>query len=73
MPGLFTDEMLGAFAVQADPGGVGDALKERYEGLMDRVALCEPLVGGLTGRLLAQGYTGSASGRVGCPTASKRS
>jgi hypothetical protein len=29
MPGLFTDEMLGAFAVQADPGGVGDALKER--------------------------------------------
>ncbi len=46
MPGLFTDEVLGAFAVQAAPGGVGDALKERYEGLMDRVALCEPLVAG---------------------------
>ena len=46
MPGLFTDEVLGAFAVQAAPGGVGDALKERYEGLIDRVALYEPLVAG---------------------------
>ncbi len=46
MPGLFTDEVLGAFAVQAAPGGVGDTPKERYEGLIDRVAPYEPLVAG---------------------------
>jgi hypothetical protein len=42
MPGLLTDEMLDAFTVQAAPDGVGVALKERYEGLMDRVALYGP-------------------------------
>jgi probable F420-dependent oxidoreductase len=46
MPALVTDEMLDAFTVQAAPGGVGAALKERYEGLVDRVALYAPFVPG---------------------------
>ena len=46
MPNLVTDEMLDAFTVQAAPDGVGDALKERYEGLVDRVALYEPFAAG---------------------------
>ncbi len=46
MPGLITDEMLRTFAVEAAPEEVGPALKERYEGLMDRVALYVPFVPG---------------------------
>ncbi len=46
MPGLVTDEMLDAFAVQAALDAVGDALKERYEGLLDRVSLYAPFVPG---------------------------
>jgi alkanesulfonate monooxygenase SsuD/methylene tetrahydromethanopterin reductase-like flavin-dependent oxidoreductase (luciferase family) len=46
MPNLVTDEMLGAFTVEAAPGEVGDALNERYEGLIDRVALYTPFVPG---------------------------
>ncbi|MBD0358456.1 MAG: TIGR03617 family F420-dependent LLM class oxidoreductase [Rubrobacter sp.] len=46
MPGLITDEMLRAFAVEAAPDEVGPALKERYEGLIDRVALYVPFVPG---------------------------
>ena len=46
MPDLVTDEMLGAFAVEAPPGGLGPALEERYEGLIDRVSLYVPLVPG---------------------------
>ena len=46
MPGLVTDEMLSAFAVEAAPDEVGSALKERYEGLIDRVALYVPFVPG---------------------------
>jgi probable F420-dependent oxidoreductase len=46
MPNLVTDEMLGAFAVEAAPDEVGDALEERYEGLIDRVALYTPFVPG---------------------------
>jgi probable F420-dependent oxidoreductase len=46
MPGLITDEMLRAFAVEAAPDEVGPALKERYQGLMDRVALYVPFVPG---------------------------
>src|SRR5918994_486162 len=46
MPGLITDEMLRAFAVEAAPEEVGPALKERYEGLIDRVALYVPFVPG---------------------------
>ena len=44
MPGLITDEMLSAFAVEATPEEVGPALKDRYEGLIDRVALYIPFV-----------------------------
>jgi probable F420-dependent oxidoreductase len=46
MPGLVTDEMLRAFAVEAAPDEVGSALKERYEGLIDRVSLYLPFVPG---------------------------
>ena len=46
MPELVTDEMLRAFAVEAAPDEVGSALKERYEGLIDRVSLYLPFVPG---------------------------
>jgi probable F420-dependent oxidoreductase len=46
MPALVTDEMLDAFAVEAAPDELGPALKERYEGLIDRVALYLPFVPG---------------------------
>jgi probable F420-dependent oxidoreductase len=46
MPGLVTDEMLGAFAVEAAPEEVRVALEARYEGLIDRIALYEPFVPG---------------------------
>ncbi|MDP8900543.1 MAG: TIGR03617 family F420-dependent LLM class oxidoreductase [Actinomycetota bacterium] len=46
MPALVTDEMLGAFVVEAAPEEVGPALEERYSGLVDRVSLYLPLVPG---------------------------
>ena len=46
MPELITDEMLRAFAIEAAPEEVGPALKERYKGLIDRVALYTPFVPG---------------------------
>jgi hypothetical protein len=46
MTELITDEMLHAFAIEAAPDEVGSALKERYEGLVDRVALYVPFVPG---------------------------
>jgi probable F420-dependent oxidoreductase len=46
MPALVTDEMLAAFAVEAAPDEIGGALKERYEGLIGRVALYLPFVPG---------------------------
>src|SRR5918994_2188220 len=46
MPALITDEMISAFAVEAAPYEIGPALKERYEGLIDRVALYLPFVPG---------------------------
>ena len=46
MPGLVTDEMLGAFAVEAAPDELGAALRERYTGLIDRIALYIPFVSG---------------------------
>jgi probable F420-dependent oxidoreductase len=46
MPELITDEMLRAFAVEAAPDEVGHALRDRYEGLIDRVALYLPLIPG---------------------------
>ena len=42
MPRLITNEMLAAYAVEAAPDEIGPALKERYEGLIDRVALYLP-------------------------------
>jgi probable F420-dependent oxidoreductase len=46
MPALITDEMLHAFAVEAAPDEIGPALKERYEGLIDRVGLYLPFAPG---------------------------
>src|SRR5215211_593738 len=46
MPKLITDEMLDTFVVEATPDEVGPALKERYEGLIDRVTLYTPFVPG---------------------------
>jgi probable F420-dependent oxidoreductase len=46
MPELISDEMLGAFAIEAAPEEVRVALEERYEGLIDRLALYEPFVPG---------------------------
>ena len=46
MPALVTDEMLAAFAVEAAPDEIGPAIKERYDGLIDRVALYVPFVPG---------------------------
>jgi probable F420-dependent oxidoreductase len=44
MPKLITDEMLDSFRVEASPDEVGPALRDRYEGLIDRVALYIPFV-----------------------------
>jgi probable F420-dependent oxidoreductase len=46
MPDIVTDEMLGTFTVEAAPAELGEALKQRYEGLIDRVTLYEPFVPG---------------------------
>lgn len=42
LPALVTDDMLRAFTVEAAPGEVGPALRERYAGLLDRVACYVP-------------------------------
>ena len=46
MPGLVSDEMLAAFAVEAAPGDLGAALRQRYDGLLDRISLYMPFVPG---------------------------
>jgi probable F420-dependent oxidoreductase len=46
MPDLVTDEMLRTFTVEAVPDEVGSALRDRYKGLIDRVALYLPFVPG---------------------------
>jgi len=46
MPGLITDEMLHTFAIEAAPDEIGPALRDRYEGLIDRVALYLPFIPG---------------------------
>ena len=46
MPALITDEMLAAFAIEAAPDEIGQALNDRYDGLIDRVALYIPFVSG---------------------------
>jgi probable F420-dependent oxidoreductase len=42
MPKLVSDEMLAAFAVEAAPDELGAAVRERYEGLIGRVAFYLP-------------------------------
>jgi probable F420-dependent oxidoreductase len=39
MAQLVSDEMVDAFAIDAEPGDVGRRIRERYEGVVDRVAL----------------------------------
>ncbi|MDQ3912444.1 MAG: LLM class F420-dependent oxidoreductase [Actinomycetota bacterium] len=46
MPELITDEMLHTFAIEAAPDELGPALKERYEGLIHRIALYIPFIPG---------------------------
>jgi len=46
MPALISDEMLGAFAVEAAPDELGAAVREHYTGLIDRIALYVPFVPG---------------------------
>jgi probable F420-dependent oxidoreductase len=46
MPGLITDEMLGAFAVSAPLGELAAPLAERCGGLLDRVMLYRPFTPG---------------------------
>jgi probable F420-dependent oxidoreductase len=46
MSGCVSEEMLQAFAVEADPNDAGPALRERYAGLLDRVALFEFMLPG---------------------------
>ncbi|MCG8352297.1 MAG: LLM class F420-dependent oxidoreductase [Chloroflexales bacterium] len=46
MPALISDEMLHAFAVEAPPHQLGQALHERYDGLLDRIQLYMPFVPG---------------------------
>jgi probable F420-dependent oxidoreductase len=46
MPALISNEMLTAFAVEVAPDELGTALRDRYDGLIDRVALYIPFVEG---------------------------
>jgi probable F420-dependent oxidoreductase len=46
MPALVTDEMLDEFCVIADEADLAAALKDRYEGIADRIALYLPFVPG---------------------------
>jgi probable F420-dependent oxidoreductase len=46
MPGLIDDEMLGTFAVVAGMNDLGKAISEKYQGLVDRLALYSPFVPG---------------------------
>jgi probable F420-dependent oxidoreductase len=46
MSGLVTDEMLREFCVVTDEADLADALKQRYQGIADRLALYSPFVPG---------------------------
>jgi hypothetical protein len=46
MPALVNDEMLAVLAVEAPPEQLGQAIRTRFEGLLDRVALYAPFVPG---------------------------
>ncbi|MBI4770820.1 MAG: TIGR03617 family F420-dependent LLM class oxidoreductase [Chloroflexi bacterium] len=45
MPKLISDPMLETFALSAPPAEMGQRLRQRYEGLLDRVALYRPFDG----------------------------
>jgi probable F420-dependent oxidoreductase len=47
MPALISDEMLATFAVVASPAEMGAALRQRYEGLADRLTIYQPFLPGL--------------------------
>lgn len=47
MASLISDDMLKTFAVVASPSEVAPALKERYDGLADRLAIYMPFIPGL--------------------------
>ena len=46
MGDLIDDEILGTFAVVAAPHELGTALRERYQGLADRLTLYSPFTPG---------------------------
>jgi probable F420-dependent oxidoreductase len=46
MPMLITDEMLNEFCLVTDEADLGSALKERYKGIADRLAIYNPFVPG---------------------------
>ena len=46
MPGLISDEMLREFCLVTDEGTLAAALKERYAGITDRMAIYVPFVPG---------------------------
>jgi probable F420-dependent oxidoreductase len=46
MPMLITDEMLNEFCLVTSPDRLGSRLKERYDGIADRLALYSPFVPG---------------------------
>jgi len=46
MPGLINEEMLATFATLAAPGDLASALRQRYQGLADRISLYTPFIPG---------------------------
>ena len=46
MPALVDDAMLQTFAVEAEPDELGQALRQRYQGVVDRLSLYLPFVPG---------------------------
>jgi probable F420-dependent oxidoreductase len=51
MTALISDEMLHALTVEAGPDEIGHAIRERYTGLIDRIALYLPFMPGQDDRL----------------------
>jgi probable F420-dependent oxidoreductase len=61
MPSLVTDEMLSEFCLVTSEENLATALKERYDGIADRLALYSPFVPGEMAerwRVLTQGFRG---------------
>jgi probable F420-dependent oxidoreductase len=46
MPALIDDDMLGTFCLVSDAPGLGEALRQRYGGSLDRLALYTPFIPG---------------------------